>query len=43
MQVRSCSSHRVEYNCENGILNKYYMSEINHFKILNKYYMNASI
>jgi hypothetical protein len=36
MQVRSsfCSSHRVEHNDKNEILNGYHMSEINHFKVL---------
>jgi hypothetical protein len=31
MQVRS---HCVEHNIENIILNRYHMSEINHFKVL---------
>jgi hypothetical protein len=35
MQVRSSFIfHRVEYNVESGILNRYHMSEINYFKIL---------
>jgi hypothetical protein len=36
MQVRSnfCSSHYIEYNGENRILNGYHMSEINNFKVL---------
>jgi hypothetical protein len=28
------SSHRVEHNGENGFLNGYHMSVINHFKVL---------
>jgi hypothetical protein len=28
------SSHRVEHNCENRILNRYHISEINYFKVL---------
>jgi hypothetical protein len=33
-EIYFCSSHRLEYNGENRILNGYHMSEINHFKIL---------
>jgi hypothetical protein len=29
-----CSSHTVEHISENGILNRYYISEINYFKVL---------
>jgi hypothetical protein len=41
MQVRSgfCSSHCVEHNGENIILNGYHMGEINHFKVLLLYKM----
>jgi hypothetical protein len=36
MQVKSSfiSSYRIEHNDENRILNRYYISEINYFKIL---------
>jgi hypothetical protein len=35
MQVGSSFvHHRIEHNSENGILNGYHMSEINHFKVL---------
>jgi hypothetical protein len=29
-----CSSHRIEHNGKNKILNGYHMNEINHFKVL---------
>jgi hypothetical protein len=33
-EIYFCSSHRVEHNRENRILNRYHMSEINYFKVL---------
>jgi hypothetical protein len=33
-EIYFCSSHRVEHNGENRILNGYHMSERNYFKVL---------
>jgi hypothetical protein len=38
-EILFCSSHHVEHNGENRILNEYHMSEINHFKVLLLYKM----
>jgi hypothetical protein len=33
-EIEFCSSHHIEHNGENGILNEYHMREINHFVIM---------